>query len=413
MFKKFCLKNYRTHIDTTLELKDVTLILGANNSGKSNLLSGLSYFSRLVSAASPSSEKSKRLKGSHYFPHKHSLSGQDVPISFGCEWEREGKRIAYEMQLYCLSENDNNIGCKEKIVITNDTETTITYGHDEPSQEMLLRTKLESEDLTPDKKELTDIFFRALELIYCYHFQPTFLKGQAVPIIHGNPQEQKDFSETFTRTGKTPNIASAIGREGTNFQALIKYVKEHDEVAYGRFLRYLKRFVKSFNGIVIDNGVAKWQFDMGNSNCPHFDVDKISEGLIKAGAIALLCAMETPPAILMVEEIENGINQRNISEFLSWLFEISEKGRNTQFILTSHSPSVIRQFSKRLDAVYNLHFRPRDYRTLVTNLNDAIKPLVDMELLPKYIIERDGKEVMEIKPYRLTKLFYDGVLGSL
>ncbi len=31
MFNKFTLKNYRTHIDTTLELKGVTLLIGGNN----------------------------------------------------------------------------------------------------------------------------------------------------------------------------------------------------------------------------------------------------------------------------------------------------------------------------------------------------------------------------------------------
>jgi predicted ATPase len=35
MFKKITLKNYRTHVDTTLSLKDVTLLIGGNNSGKS------------------------------------------------------------------------------------------------------------------------------------------------------------------------------------------------------------------------------------------------------------------------------------------------------------------------------------------------------------------------------------------
>ncbi|MCH8289713.1 AAA family ATPase [Candidatus Poribacteria bacterium] len=311
MFKKISLKNYRTHIDTTLELKDVTLIIGANNSGKSNLLSGLSYFSMLVGSARPGSEKSKMLRSSNYFSHKHSLSSSDTPISFSCEWEREGKKIDYEIHIYCLNERSRAVGCKEKITI--DSKKTIAHGHSKPSQEMLLRTKLENEDLTPDEKQLTGMFFRSLAFLYYYHFQPAFLKGQAVPIIEGKVQERRNFSREFNKSRKSPNIASGIGRQGANFQELVRYVKENESITYGKFLGYLKRFVKSFNEIIIDKGMVKWQFDMGNSKFPYFDPDKISDGLVKAGAVALLCAMRTPPAVIMIEEVENGINQKNLS----------------------------------------------------------------------------------------------------
>ena len=412
MFTKFRLQNYRTHIDTTLELKDVTLIIGSNNSGKSNLLSGLSYFSMLVSAAYPGSKKSKTLGSGNYFPHRHSLSGRDVPISFYCEWERNPQKIEYELQIYPFNQR-SDIGCRERITIYTGARKEFKHGHTEASEDMLLRTQLEDEDLTPDEKELTDTFFRSLASVYYYHFQPAMLKGYARPIADRTSQ-LKDYSAEFKKTGKKPNLASEIGREGANFQALLRYVQEHEQVTYNKFLGYLKRFVKSFNGIIVDKGVTKWQFDMGSSDFPYFESDKVSDGLVKAGAIALLCAMQRPPALIMIEEIENGINQKNLSEFLGWLFGISDHGRNTQFILTSHSPSVIREFSDRLDAVYNLHLRERDYRSIATNLNDAIKPLVNMGTIEEENrIVRDGKEVIQVKPYRLTELFYNGVLGEL
>lgn len=233
-------------------------------------------------------------------------------------------------------------------------------------------------------------------------------------MIQGKPAEKKNFSELFVNSKKSLNIANEIGREGAHFQELVKYVKEYDEVSYGRFLGYLKRFVKSFNGIIIDKGVTKWQFDMGTSEFPYFEPDKVSDGLIKAGAVALLCAMKIPPAMIMIEELENGINQKNLSEFLSWLTHTSENGIRTQFILTSHSPSVIREFSDRLDAVYNIHLRQRDYKSIATNLNDAIKPLVNMGTIEEEgVLERDGKEVIQVKPYELTELFYSGILGEI
>jgi len=48
MFQEFTIKNFRTHRDTTLELQGVTLLVGSNNSGKTNLLAALQHFSRLI-----------------------------------------------------------------------------------------------------------------------------------------------------------------------------------------------------------------------------------------------------------------------------------------------------------------------------------------------------------------------------
>lgn len=400
MFKKFRLRNYRTHIDTTLELKDVTLLIGSNNSGKSNMLAGLNHFSMLVNRTFPGGDIT--LKASDFFPHKHSLNSLNIPIFFYCEWERLDEKVEYELEIYCMDMFTREIGCKEKIVITTDKPKEFTHGISEPSQEMLLRTKLKTEELgLSGEISLSIVFFHSLASMYSYHFQPGFLKKEA-------------FSELFSKSGEKPSIAVEIGREGTNFQGLVKYVKEHEQEAYGKFLGYLKRFVKSFNEIIIDKGAVKWQFDMGGSEFPYFAPGQVSDGLVKAGAIALLCAMRTPPAMIMIEEVENGINHKKLSEFLSWLSQTADKGKRTQFIITSHSPSVLREFSSRLDAVYNFYLREKGYKTLATNLNDAIKPLINMGTIEEEnIVERDGKQVIQVKPYKLTELFYNGVIGEL
>jgi AAA15 family ATPase/GTPase len=44
MFKKITLENYRTHRKTSIELGPVTLLIGNNNSGKSNLLAVFNFF---------------------------------------------------------------------------------------------------------------------------------------------------------------------------------------------------------------------------------------------------------------------------------------------------------------------------------------------------------------------------------
>lgn len=59
MFEKIRIKNFRTHVDTAINLNNLTLVIGANNSGKSNLLAGISHFSKLVSRAFPENSLEK------------------------------------------------------------------------------------------------------------------------------------------------------------------------------------------------------------------------------------------------------------------------------------------------------------------------------------------------------------------
>ena len=114
MFKKFTLKNYRTHLDTTLELKGVTLLTGGNNSGKTNLLNGIQHFAELISRTEPQSD-TQFVANADYFLHKHSLDTANTPMVFACEWENATGKVDYQIALYAL--NFDAVGCQEKIEI--------------------------------------------------------------------------------------------------------------------------------------------------------------------------------------------------------------------------------------------------------------------------------------------------------
>jgi len=426
MFTKIGLKNFRTHKDSEIELDDTTLLIGSNNSGKSNFFSGLHYFSRLVSLSNPDRGNPKfqnnrpnvstELKGNNYFPQKHSLSKEDEPIGFSCEWSLYQTKITYTLSIYpdLMFEI---INCREVLELVSPNYNEIhTNGVESPATRLDLRKIIKNSN--SKRKDIIADFFQNLSSFYYYNFQPSFLKGEGIPLVFfggkKQPATKKNYIKEFRETNWYPNIPSEIGKEGSNLQDVLAYIKEYEEETYHRFFGYLKRFVKNFNGLIIKDGELKWQFDMGGSNFPFYEPDKISDGIVKAAAVALLCSLKNPPALILLEEVENGINQKKLSEFLSWLTNASDNSTKTQFILSSHSPSVIREFSNKLDFVYNIHLRERDYVSKLTNLNDAIKPLVDMGTIQEdSTIKRNGKDVIQIKPYHLIELFYNGVLGEL
>ncbi len=427
MFKSIRLKNFRTHVDTTISLNDLTLIIGANNSGKSNLLEGINHFSKIISRSYIKSGQKKEVYKSDFYPHIHSLSDENSSMLFSCTWKKKSYFIKYKIELTPFKDGYNDfISCKEDIIIKNNNTQIIErkIGYDKPSKEILLRTVLTEQKVESTLNTIIELFFSSLSFAVYYNFQSAFLKGAAVPLrFDYNKQKNMyvkttDFCREKESSDKNVNIAIEIGEQGHNFQELIHYVKKYEEQTYARFRGYLQRFARSFNGIIIDKDRIKWQFDMGDSNFPYYGADRISDGLLKAGAIALICAMKQPPAIIMLEEVENGINQKNLSEFLSWLK--SSSGMNeTQFILTSHSPSVIREFNEDLNKVYKSDLKEKSgYKSIVTNLNDALNPLVNLGTIDEdavigYKDLENGKKSVKIRAYELTELFYNGVLGNL
>lgn len=419
MFKRIRIQNFRSHKDSSIELADLTLLIGSNNSGKSNFFAAMHFFSRLISNSNPDKKGDvQALKSSSYFSQKHSLSKEGEPISFQCEWDYGGALISYVLSIFTRDDDIfDEVFCNESLQFTSaEGQEKFEQGYDISSNRMLLRGIIKSSN----SKFLAyyEYFFRDLSSFYYYNFQPSFLKGEGVPIIFSEGKRvamvKKSYIAEQDKKSKSHNIPYELGREGANLQDLLLYIKEFEEETYNRFFGYLKRFVKNFNGLMVKDGQVKWQFDMGGSNFPFYEPERISDGIVKAAAVALLCSLRRPPALILLEEVENGINQKKLSEFLSWLVHASDGGNKTQFILSSHSPSVIREFAAKLDTVYNVHLREKDYASRLTNLNEAIKPLVNMGVIDEdSIIFRNGTEVVQIKPYQLVELFYNGVLGEL
>jgi predicted ATPase len=419
MFKKLNLKNFRTHQDSTIECSDITLLIGSNNSGKSNFFTGLNFFSRLINYYNPQRDNYKNpLKRTHYYPHKHSLSKDGEPMSFSCTWELEGISIEYQIFLYPDQSDIDSILGKEKLtILTNKTVVDeFESGYSNKSYTLGLRSVLRNS--TTVYNDQISKFFRDISSFCYFNLQPSFLKGEGIPNSeidsNGTVFPPKDYIRNYRESNIYPYIPNELGKEGGNLQHILTFIKECDEESYNRFFGYLKRFVKNFNGLILKENGLKWQFDMGGSNFPFYEPEKISDGIVKAAAVALLCSLRRPPALIMIEEVENGINQKKLSEFLSWLTSASDGGKKTQFILSSHSPSVIREFSYNLDVVYNIHLREKDFVSRLTNLNEALKPLVNMGAIKEEsTITKNGVDIIQIRPYDLVELFYNGVLGEL
>jgi len=429
VFQEIRLRNYRTHRDTRVKFGAISLLIGNNNSGKTNLLAGIRHFSQLVARARPVREQDReeatlddaekqsleraRLRPGDLFPHRYRLAGKDEPIGFECRWSCGSGTVEYLVELYEHPRVENAAACRERVKFRCGERgpwNEVGIGWDSVVNALELRTTVaESKRLSDEEKRLCAWFFGDMAQAFAYHLQPSFLKGDA---------------KTSWPTVKPERlvIASQLGYEGANLQEILLYAPETDERTFQRFIASLRRFDPSFHGIRRDQrrGQVVWEFDLGHDipgRLDEFPPAAVSDGLMKAAAVALLTAVPHPPALILIEEIENGVNPGNIHEFMGWLWQAAGspnsdgRGYATQFVLTSHSPSVLREFSENLDQVYTIRLDRHGFKSDVRNLAESLDVLIGIGAVDGEIEERDGKRVVKLPRYALAELWYSGTIG--
>ena len=106
----------------------------------------------------------------------------------------------------------------------------------------------------------------------------------------------------------------------------------------------------------------------------------------------------------MLEGIENGINPGNIRELMYWLRHAALTQRehgSSQFILTSHSASVLREFSRYLESVYTLRLVKSTHQSDVRNLNTSLEELLGIGVIDGTVTEDEqGNRIVEVPPYQ-------------
>ncbi|MFO5472544.1 MAG: AAA family ATPase [Dolichospermum sp.] len=95
MFTQVTLKNFKTHKLTTIELPPITLLIGNNNSGKSNLLAGIQHFCRLVRRGRPGNAKKTVNVHKDLYAHRYRLADGE-PMGFKISWHNSNGSIIYE-----------------------------------------------------------------------------------------------------------------------------------------------------------------------------------------------------------------------------------------------------------------------------------------------------------------------------
>ena len=134
--------------------------------------------------------------------------------------------------------------------------------------------------------------------------------------------------------------ARRMGNHGENFAALIKTICQ-DEKLKDTYLAWLRQLrPEEVDDVGTLPGVVGEPMFMLRENGREFPAPVLSDGTLRFAALAAAFFQPDMPAIMTIEEIENGIHASRLQILLE-LMRSQAEAANTQVFATTHSPAIL------------------------------------------------------------------------
>ena len=351
--KEVHISNYLSLRDVTLPLKPLTVLVGPNASGKSNVLSALRLLNRMIRAEAlpPVDLIQTRL-----------WAGEASHITFQLQAEVEEISAEYELEL--RADMENRLAC-EKLFVENVEVISIQEGQgyvrDENGQN---KTTYKSKKLALKsagdygEKPITSFLTEFVRDWEFYDFQPRVMRGRVTSIdqiIFGEPKETRGSPQ--------------LDDDGSTLTELLSYWFENDKERFEIISRSLANSTNiSIDHCIID-GEPQLCLSEGYKN--PIPLQGASDGTLRLVAYFTLLNQPELPPLIAIEEPERNLHPGALHDIAEVLELIAKQ---SQVIITTHSSQLLDAFSSEnpSDALCILLFRNRPGRgTEVINLEDV------------------------------------------
>jgi predicted ATPase len=331
MISRIRIKNFKSIKETEINPDAVNIIIGSNNSGKSNLLEALEYYSRSLTV--PLSE----LFGPRPFSfpdvfHKGSdikTEGLEIDLAFRkfTENTKISDKESEVTHSYRIDSVYNSKGYPKFIPVVKYEEIISQYYNKivENQDQVLMRELGQKRELKP---EFIDMYY-ACRAIRKFQFVPKEIKKEReidplesnVPFLKYNGENLVNV--LFTMRDRDPEAFRIITDD---FKDIFPDVTGFSFTHLGDY-RYAIEFTRKING-------SSWDFMS----------PQISDGFVISLAILTLIHMNNSNRIVLIEEIENGLNPITLGKILNKII-FNSKRYGTQFFITTHSPVILDSLS--------------------------------------------------------------------
>lgn len=349
MLTRFTVRGFKTLRDLSLPLSPVTLLVGANNVGKTNVVRALELLATAVTTGSLS--RAIREAGG---TTAILTEGSDDALLLAAEGRLGSNQFTYELG--------------------SNTERFTIEGPDGCSASRLQNGSFQSpwsrEAFSGDPGSgLNNLFLSAA----------TPLAVKRI-ILFLRSMRAVDFSPERLREPSVPSESVELGREGQNLAAVLDRLAGERPGLRRQIDTEVHRAIPSLDAVVTIP-LSEGRKIVGVAEGDRvFRAENVSDGILLFIALSTIAQTSGGATLVALEEVERGIHPRRIRETLDQLLRVSRSG--TQFLLTTHSPLLLSEFRETPESVLILE---RDAKrgtwvNVLSNLPEVLDQARDMSL---------------------------------
>ncbi len=337
MLKSFCLKNFKAVRDSkTLNFTPLTVFIGNNGSGKSSIIEGLATYQMIVRDGLDDAmnywrglENIRNLA----VPHAPNLIGverpyQTNPIEFNMVWKDWRNQIAVTI----APSGDELFIQKESLIISSKGKPKVEIKRNATGEISVQESENSYLGKCPDGESI--ISSLAVREKSGSDILNNISRWQFVnlnPYAMGSPRPQKRASSQISLNSDGSNIAeyllSIYKLDQTVFEGIVETLQY--------ILPYARDLQVSLTSELERN--VYLQLTESTFKIPGW---LLSTGTLRILALLALLRHPEPAPLIVIEEIENGLDPRTIHLIVEEIRNVVEAG-TSQVIITTHSPYLL------------------------------------------------------------------------
>ncbi len=363
MLKSLTLKNFKSYECSKLQVSPLTVLIGANASGKSNAIEGMRFLSWMAHGQKLSSLQYAMRSGEHIVrghPDSFFYSGAKV-FELGCEidapeWNQlsvlvesreDGLHIESEkismpdatVPLYALTTPSSGVSTDVSVAYNN-----FARGGHKPhiicNDQMPIFTQLGSPAVFGDNSRASSV----IPLVVT-----AFEKSlSSILFLDPVPARMRDYSFLAERElqGDGANISAVLAHLCGGF--LPRRMRE-DRQVYEQARREILSFIQSLpeqNISDIDfyrerrGGMMVVLVETFGGRKEKYDASLLSDGTLRVLSIAAAMLSAREGSLVVIEEIDNGVHPSRAKHLLSRIQSVAKR-RNLKVILSTHNPALL------------------------------------------------------------------------
>lgn len=322
----------------TLKLGDVSILLGANGAGKSNIIS---FFRMLSYMMSKSFGKYVELSGTsnallHYGAKKTPMMSGEL------QFANDSSIDTYSFSLANAA--------PDRLIITEERVVWHRTGEERP-YEIVLEPNFKESALMESNDIVVKSIYSMLSHCKVYQFHDSSVEG---PLRQSCPVETANYFQSH----------------GNNLPSFLFLLRENYRSSYDRIVDYVRDVVPQFVDFYLEpvNNYISLRWMDNSATDYRFNAYQFSDGSIRFIALAtlLLQPAQTMPNVIILDEPELGLHPYAITQLAEM---IKDASIHSQIIIATQSKDLVDHFD--VGNVSVIEMDKDSLSTSVTHLDEA------------------------------------------